>query len=78
MKQELKKALDYVREQMDEDDLAILHAEINKCYNQHLVPTFTLVDADQVIELMGEYGEENDLPEDWWEDYDDDDILLNI
>ena len=58
MKQELKRALDYVREQMDEDDLAILHAEINKCYNQHLVPTFTLVDADQVIELLGEYGEE--------------------
>lgn len=78
MKKHLKQALDYIRETMDEDDLAILHAEINKCYNQHLVPNFHLVNAEQVLELLGEYGEENDLPDDWWEEFDETDILLDI
>lgn len=76
--QTLKEAIDYVREQIDEDDLSIIHAQINKCYKQHLVPTFGLVDCDSVIALLEEYGEEHDLPEGWWEDYDDDEILLNI
>lgn len=76
--QTLKEAIDYVREQIDEDDLSIIHAQINKCYKQHLVPTFGLVDCDSVLSLLEEYGEEHELSEGWWEDYDDDKILLNI
>ena len=74
----LGKAVDYVRDNMDEDDLAILRAECDKCYNSHIIPTFSTVDADQVRELLAEYGEENGLDEDWWEDYDEDEILARL
>lgn len=64
-----KEALKYVRENMDADDMAILQAEINKSYKQHLVPDEHTVDCDNLIDLLEEYGEENGLPGDWWEEY---------
>jgi hypothetical protein len=78
-KSEFDKALDYVREQMDDDDMAILQAEMNKCYKMHLVPSGDVVDCSKVIDLLEEYGEDNDLPEGWWENEGDiDDILLKL
>lgn len=76
-KSELDKAIDYVREQMDVDDMAILQAEINKCYKNHLVPNDNVMDCSKVIDLLEEYGQDNDMPEGWWmEEGDIDDILL--
>lgn len=66
-KSEIDKAIDYVKENMDEDDMAILKAEINKSYNMHLIPTENTVNCSKVIDLLEEYGQENDLPEGWWE-----------
>jgi len=63
---DLKKAIQYVRDNMNEDDMAILKAEINKCYKMHLIPGENTVDCSKVIDLLEEYGEENDLPEGWW------------
>lgn len=63
----LKKAVRYVRENMDEDDMAILQAEMNKCYKMHLIPTNDTMDCGKVIDLLEEYGQDNDLPECWWE-----------
>ncbi len=78
-KTELDKALDYVRENMDEDDMAILHAEMNKCYKMHLIPDSDTMDCTKVIDLLEEYGDDNELPEGWWEEYGDiDDILLKL
>ncbi|MBR4276500.1 MAG: hypothetical protein IKQ32_06000 [Prevotella sp.] len=73
----LTEALQYVRENMDEDDKAILNAEVNKCYKMHFVPNSQLVDCSQVIDLMEEYADEHDLPESWWEEYADIDEILN-
>ena len=74
-----KAALKYVRENMDEDDMAILQAEINKSYNMHLVPTEHTVNCDKVIDLLEEYSEENNLPEGWWEEYGGiDDVLMKL
>ena len=67
-KSELDKAIDYVREQMDEDDMAILQAEMNKCYKMHLIPNENVIGCDKVIDLLEEYGQDNDLPEGWWEE----------
>ena len=76
---ELDDALDYVRDNMDADDMADIQAAIKKCYKQHLVPDDTLVNCERLCELLGEYGEENDLAEDWWEDeYDMSDILAKL
>lgn len=63
----IKKAVQYVRDNMDEDDMAILKAEMTKCYNMHLIPSENAVDCSSVIDLLEEYGEDNDLPEGWWE-----------
>jgi len=67
--EEVRKAIKYVRENMDEDDMAILHAEMNKCYKMHLIPDSNVMDCSKVSEQLEEYGEENDLPEGWWEEY---------
>lgn len=78
-KTDIDKALDYVRENMAEEDMAILQAQISKSYKMNLVPTEHTVNCDRLCELLGEYGEENDLAEDWWEDeYDMADILAKI
>lgn len=66
-KTELQKAIDYVRDNMDEDDMAILKAEVRQCYKAHLIPGENVMDCDRVIDLLEEYGDENDLPERWWE-----------
>lgn len=78
-KSEIAKAIDYVREQMDEDDMAILRAEMRKCYKMHLVPDDNVMDCDEVIDLLEEYGQDNDLPEGWWMEYGEiDDILKSL
>ena len=66
-KTELQKAIDYVRDNMDEDDMVILKATMNKCYSMHLIPSEGVMDCDKVVELLDEYGEENGLEERWWE-----------
>lgn len=78
-KSRLKKAIDYVKSNMDEDDMAILQAEMNKCYKMHLIPGENVMDCSKVIDLLEEYGDENDLPEGWWEEYGDiEDILVKL
>ena len=78
-KTRLQKAIDYVRENMDEDDMAILQAEMNKCYKMHLIPTEDVMDCSSVADLLDEYGEEHDLPERWWEEYAEmDEILVKL
>jgi hypothetical protein len=66
---ELGKAIAYVKENIDEDDLACIKAEANKCWKQHLVPTENLIDCEAITDLLEEYGQENDLDERWWEEY---------
>jgi uncharacterized protein YqgQ len=52
---------------MDEDDMAILKAEMNQCYKAHLIPAEDVMDCEKVVDLLNEYGEENDMEERWWE-----------
>lgn len=75
----LGRAIQYVRDNMDEDDMAILQAEMNKCYKMHLIPNNNVMDCDKVIDLLEEYGQDNDLPEGWWEsECEIDEILAKI
>jgi len=71
--------LAYIRENMDGDDMAILKAEIDKCYNMHIIPNDHVIDCGEVIDLLEEYGQDNDLPEGWWlEEGDIDEWLVNL
>lgn len=76
---EYRKGIAYVMENMDEDDKAIIHAECNKAYKQHLVPDDNIVDDSKITDLLEEYGENNELPEGWYEEeYDASEILSMI
>ena len=73
-----KDAVLYVRSQMDEDDLAILRAQVSKNYKQHNAPA-TGIDDTKVIDLLEEYGQDHDLPEGWYlDEYDADDVMLML
>lgn len=62
---DLKEAMAYVREQLGEDRLAVVKAQATVCYDQRR-PIDTDYN-DEVHDLLEEYGQENDLPEGWWE-----------
>lgn len=66
---ELREGIKYVLDNIDEDDLACIKAEANKCWKQHLVPTEDMIDCEAIIDLLEEYGQEHDLDERWWEEY---------
>ena len=76
-KTEIDKAVDYVLDNIDEDDLAIVKAEASRCYKQHLVPTEYIMDCSAVTDLLEEYGQENGLSEEWWSEECDIDVILN-
>lgn len=76
-KSNLQKALDYVREQMDDYKLAVVRAQRNHNWvHRMLVQT----DYDEEIQdLLEEWGEEHDLPEGWWaNEADMEDILMEV
>lgn len=62
----MKPALDYVRSQLDECRLDEYRASINSAYEYHTTPT-AYADFDCIRDLLEEYGQENGLPECWWE-----------
>lgn len=74
----LKSALDYVSGQLDADDLIIIKATVSKNLN-HRLPVNTGIDDGKVIDLLEEYGADNNMPEGWWQEYGDiEDILIKL
>lgn len=74
-----RKGIAYVMENMDEDDKAIIRAECNKAWKQHLVPSENVVDDSKITDLLDEYGADEELPEGWYlEEYDASEILAMI
>lgn len=74
----LDKAIAYVKENLPDYERAIINASIDKAYAMHLAPS-NCVNVDPIIDLLEEYGQDNDLPESYWEeDGDIDDILFQL
>lgn len=74
----LKAALDYVREQIDEDELEVMKATVTRNLS-HRAPVSAGINDGWIIDLLEEYGEDNDLPEGWWEEHGDiEDILMML
>jgi len=79
----LREAIKYVRENMDDCDLAILKAKVDKNFTQHMNPAYG-IDDGKIIDLLEEFGEEHNLidedaDQEWWEKYGDiDDILVKL
>ena len=77
--EDYRKGIAYVKEQLDEDDKAIIRAECNKAYKMHLVPNGDVVDDSKITDLLEEYGQDHDLPEGWYlDEYDADDVMLML
>lgn len=75
----LNEALDYVREHLKADGVAEIRAQVDRSYRYHMNPSDCVTKDTEVIDLLEEYGEENDLPEGWWmEQGDIDDILMKL
>ena len=74
----VKEALDYVRKELDEDELVVYKATVSKNLSQRL-PAYMGLDDGRIIDLLEEYGDEHDLPEGWWENEGDiDNWLLKL
>ena len=73
----MQKALDYVRQNVD---MSYVNYVVNKAIEMRCpTPCIDAVFADEVQDLLEEYGDDNDLPEGWWLEYGDiDDILTMI
>lgn len=75
---ELDDAMDYVRKEMDDDELIIYKATVSKNMNCRC-PVGAGLDDGKIIDLLEEYGEDNGLSEGWWEEYGDiEDILMKL
>lgn len=71
--------LAYLREQLEADELAEIRAQIDRSYRYHMMPSDCVSNDNKIIDLLEEYGQDNDLPEGWWENEGDiDDWLLKL
>ena len=73
-----KAAVLYVRSQMEPEDLAIIRAQVDKNYNQHMNPACG-IDDTKITDLLEEWGDDHDMGEGWYlDEYDADDVMLII
>lgn len=73
----LEKAVKYIRNNVDMEyiNFCVCHAMEMRCPFSLAYPLL----ADDISDLLEEYGEDNDLPEGWWCEYGDiDDIVEQI
>lgn len=73
----LEKALKYIRKNVDMEyiNFCVCHAMEMRCPFIYAYPLL----ADDISDLLEEYGEDNDLPVGWWCEYGDlDDIVEQL
>lgn len=78
-KEHFKKAKKYVRDHHSwsdaEDAVALERINGYRCGIDFADSAI----CDEIVELMDEYGNNEDLPEDWWRDFgDEDDIFMDL
>lgn len=73
----MQKALDYVRQNVD---MGYVNYLVSKAMEMRCPASYVdAVFADDVQDLLEEYGDDNGLPEGWWLEYGDiDDILEQL
>lgn len=76
--EDYRKGIAYVKEQLEDFEKDIIRAKVNRNYAQHNSPS-TGLDDHRIIDLLEEYGQDHDLPEDWYlDEYDADDVMLML
>lgn len=75
---DMRKAVAHINRHLEPEDKAIICAMVDKNFKQHMNPAHGIDDM-KIIDLLEEYGDDNDLGEGWWmEECDIDDIVLLI
>lgn len=79
MEKHYEKAIQYVRDNRnwyeDEESVALRHIDEMRCPLSFAAPSI----AENIADLMDEYGEDNDLPDGWWHEFgDEDDIFMAL
>lgn len=72
-----KSIVDYIREEVDMNEvyLALKCMEKNRCPLELACGGL----YDQIYDLLEEYGQDNDLPEGWWEsEFEIEDVLFEL
>lgn len=78
MEEHLKKAIQYVRENKTWTEAQETRAlEVIDHYRCNIQQADSGI-SDEIRTLMDEYGEENNLPEDWWREFGDEDNIFMI
>lgn len=73
---ELDKALQYVGDNIDMVDIEYAVYQADK---YHCMPSNVSNVGEKVADLLEEYGDDNELPEGWWEEYGEiDDIIFKL
>jgi len=76
---DFQNAIKYVKENLPEDTAVIIRAKVDRNYRQNIIGAYGIDEADEVCTLLGEYAEENDLEENFWEEEADiDEIIMLI
>ena len=65
--QDMRKAVAYINEQLEPEDKAIIAAQVDKNFKQHMNPAYG-IDDGKIIDLLEEYGDDHNLGEGWWEE----------
>ncbi len=73
-----KKALQFVRDNKDWSEACEAYALETVDKMRYPIDQASEEIGDKIRDLMDEFGYRNDLPEDWWEDYDIDDIFFKL
>jgi len=79
MEEHYKKAIEYVRDNHEWSEACEEYAW--ECIDKMRCPITMVSDeiSNEIRELMDEYGQNNDLPEDWWMELgDEDDVFSNL
>jgi hypothetical protein len=75
----LERAIDYVKQNLEQEDIEVIRAQVDRSFRYQMNPSSCVTDEARVRDLLNEYGRENSMEEDWWEDHADiDEILLKI
>ena len=76
MERHFEQAIQYVRDNKTwtdaEETVALQHIDHYRCPLQQASSNI----ASEISGLMEEYGEEHDLPEDWWREFGDEDEVF--
>lgn len=74
LKEHFDKAVEYVKQNVDEIDIMFAWKYIDKCRCPLRMAHANL--ANYITKMMDEYGQDNSLPEDWWLKFGDEEFVF--